>query len=169
MRPLATLTLALTAACAWQPSPVVMVGPENEVYQLAGEWSGEYRSAEAGRSGTIWFKLDAQKDTAFGDVLMIPREPVMTSPEPSAPKQGKDLPSVLTIKFVRVDGTRITGAIDPYPSPDCGCMLFTVFRGELSGDRIVGDFMILHSGEEKVQSGVWWANRRPAVVVDERE
>jgi hypothetical protein len=136
-----------------------MVGAEQEVSALAGEWSGEYQSSEAQRSGTIWFKLEAGRDTAYGDVLMIPRDAGQAVPEPSAPNQWKERPQVLTIRFVRVEGERITGAIDPYPSPDCGCQLFTTFRGTLKGDRIEGDFLIMHEHEQKVQSGTWWALR----------
>jgi hypothetical protein len=136
-----------------------MVGPEREVSALAGEWSGEYQSSETQRSGTLWFKLEAGRDTAFGDVLMIPRESGQVVPEPSAPNQWKERPQVLTIKFVRVEGSVVSGAIDPYPSPDCGCKLFTTFRGELKGNRIDGEFVIMHEHEQKAQSGKWFAVR----------
>jgi hypothetical protein len=161
MKTLAMLTLALTAAgCAWKPAPVVMVGPVEEISAFAGEWSGQYASASAQRSGTIWFKLEAGRDTAFGDVLMIPRETAMATPEPSAPQTWRDRPQVLTIKFVRVEGQRITGGIDPYPSPDGSTMLFTVFRGELKGDRVEGEFMILDAERNaQPQEGTWWAKR----------
>ncbi|MEW5917677.1 MAG: hypothetical protein AB1762_14830 [Gemmatimonadota bacterium] len=159
MKRLAALSLIIATACKWQPTPIVMVGPESAISTLAGEWSGEYQSSEAQRSGTIWFKLEAGRDTAFGDVLMIPRDVGQTVPEPSAPNQWKQRPQVLTVKFVRVEGQRISGAIDPYPSPDCGCKLVTTFRGELKGDRIEGDFAIHHEHEQKVQSGTWFALR----------
>jgi hypothetical protein len=80
-------------------------------------------------------------------------------PEPSAPNQWKERPQVLTIKFVRVEGSVVSGAIDPYPSPDCGCKLFTTFRGELKGNRIDGEFVIMHEHEQKAQSGKWFAVR----------
>lgn len=155
------LVLAATA-CAWQSSPVAMVGLAPDVSALAGEWSGEYRSGETQRWGTIWFRLEAGRDTAYGDVLMIPREPVVQMmPEATAPLMMKPVPRVLTIKFVRVEGGRITGAIEPYTSPDCECMLFTVFRGELRGDRIEGDFLILHTASDTPpRSGTWWAARK---------
>ena len=161
MKRLANLTLALVAAaCAWKSPPVVMLGPADDISALAGEWSGEYRSDAAQRSGTIWFKLDAARDTAFGDVLMIPRERAMMFPQPSAPETWRDRTQVLTIKFVRVEGGRITGAIDPYPSPEDGTMLLTVFRGALRGDRVEGEFMILDSVRNQApQQGTWWAER----------
>ena len=160
MRFLSTLTLALVTACVWKPTPVVMVGPIQEVSLLAGEWSGEYFSSDTQRSGSIWFKLEAGRDTAFGDVLMLPRENVMTMMEPSAPQPMKEQPRVLTIRFVRVRGQELTGAIDPYPSPDCGCTLVTVFRGDLKGDRIEGDFVTQHTDEAKSQAGRWWVARK---------
>ncbi len=161
MKALTHLALALAAACSWAPARVVMVGPAAEVSALAGEWSGEYRSVEAQRSGTIWFKLEAGRDTAYGDVLMLPRESNVVS-EPTAPgfERPASMSRVLTIKFVRVEGAWITGTIDPYPGPDCGCELSTSFRGTLKGDRIEGDFLIAHSGKEKApQSGTWFATR----------
>lgn len=158
MRALATLTLAaMTAACAWKPSPVVMIGPLEEISAFTGEWSGEYRSIAADRFGTIWFKLEAGRDIAFGDVLMIPRETVMN--EPSAPEQWRDHPQTLTIKFVRVRGLQVTGAIDPYTASHGTDILFTVFRGELKGDRVEGEFLILNDAGTEPQQGTWWAQR----------
>jgi hypothetical protein len=165
MKRLANLTLALvTAACAWKSTPVVMLGPADDISALAGEWSGEYRSDAAQRSGTIWFKLDAARDTAFGDVLMIPRDRMMP-PQPSAPEVWRDHTQVLTIKFVRVEGGQLTGAIDPYPSPEDGTLLLTVFRGALKGDRVEGEFMILDSVNDRPpRQGTWWARRKPATI-----
>ena len=159
MKALSTLALVFVAACAWKPQPIVMVGPTTEVSALAGEWSGEYYSGDTQRSGTIWFKLVAGRDSAFGDVLMVPRENATPMPEPSAPT-WRNPQRVLTIKFVRVAAPQVSGSIDPYPSPDCGCTLFTFFRGELKGDRIEGEFTTLHDGEGKMQGGKWWVVRQ---------
>jgi hypothetical protein len=161
MKRLAHLTLALVAAaCTWKSTPVLMLGPADDISALAGEWTGEYRSDVAQRSGTIWFKLDAARDTAFGDVLMIARERAMMSPQPSAPEVWRDRTQILTIKFVRVEAGLVTGAIDPYPSPEDGTMLLTVFRGALKGDRVEGEFMILDSRNPVPQQGLWWAKRK---------
>jgi hypothetical protein len=133
----------------------------NDVATLVGEWSGEYYSAAAQRSGTIWFKLDAVRDTAFGDVLMIPREPAMMPAQPSAPDVWRDRTQVLTIKFVRVEAGHVTGAIDPYPSPEDGTLLLTVFRGAIKGDRVEGEFMILDCVNDRPPlEGKWWATRK---------
>ena len=161
MKRLTYLTLAFVAtACVWKSTPVVMLGPADDIAAFVGEWSGEYRSDAVQRSGTIWFKLEAEHDTAFGDVLMIPRERAMMPPQPSAPDVWRDRSQVLTIKFIRVKAAEITGAIDPYPSPEDGTMLLTVFRGSIKGDRVEGEFMILDSKNPLPQQGTWWATRK---------
>jgi hypothetical protein len=166
MKRLMTLALTLAAsACAVNPPPVVVVGPAPEIAALAGEWIGEYHSVETGRSGSITFKLEAGKDTAYGDVLMVPREANPITPESRFPSESmRTAPQVLTIAFVRVSGGMVSGEIQPYRSPDCGCLLSTVFRGEIRGDRIEGDFVIRHSDHNMApQKGTWFANRAPRV------
>ena len=74
--------LLLLAGCAGNPSPVPVVGTASDVRALSGEWAGEYRSPETGRTGSITFKLAAGRDTAFGDVL-TPREPHEGFPYPA--------------------------------------------------------------------------------------
>jgi hypothetical protein len=155
--------MALVAvACRANPSPVPMIGPEEDLSVLAGEWIGEYSSQETGRAGSISFKLEAGKDTAYGDVLMIPREPRGATPDPQRSAEStRNAPQVLTISFVRVSGRTISGTIDPYQSPDCSCTLTTIFRGQIEGDRIAGEFLIRHSGADMPsQHGTWWAARK---------
>ena len=73
------VAVVLSAACASNPSPPVPVtGTRADVSTLVGEWTGEYRSAESGRSGSILFKLDAGTDTARGDVVMVSRDAGMS-------------------------------------------------------------------------------------------
>jgi hypothetical protein len=152
---------ALTvAACAMHPQVVPLEGAPDDLRALEGEWVGEYRSFETGRSGSILFTLVAGRDTATGDVLMVPRESggVHRDAPPALPHNG---PQPLSIRFVRVDGNLITGTIDPYPSPDCECQLLTTFRGEILGDRIEGSFITHHSGfDQGAQKGTWWVRRK---------
>src|SRR5213596_221876 len=70
--PIVLLPLALSA-CGASRSPVPLVGGSTDISALTGEWAGEYSSAESGRSGSISFTLRAAGDSAFGDVVMIPR------------------------------------------------------------------------------------------------
>lgn len=153
--------LALTAACALNPAPVPVTGAAEDINALAGEWIGEYRSVETGRSGSILFTLQSGRDTAFGDVVMVARESGMTHDDAMrVATTRRQANQVLTIRFVRVTGSTVSGTIEPYPSPDCSCQLITVFRGDLRGDRIEGTFRSHHSEHETpVQQGTWWATR----------
>jgi hypothetical protein len=77
----------------------------------------------------------------------------------------RSAPQVLTINFVRVSAGIVTGTIDPYRSPDCSCLLLTVFRGRLTGERIEGEFVSRHSEHLSMeQKGTWWATRVKRVV-----
>lgn len=153
--------LAFTAACAMNPAPVPVAGVPEDVNALAGEWTGEYRSVETGRSGSILFTLQAGRDTAYGDVVMVARESGMTQDDAMrVATTRRQANQVLTIRFVRVTGSTVTGTIEPYPSPDCSCQLITVFRGELRGDRIEGSFRTHHSEHDTVtQQGTWSVTR----------
>ncbi len=161
MKPALITALTLLCACASNPSPVPVTGAKADVQALVGEWTGEYRSVETGRSGSIVFKLNAGSDTANGDIVMVAREPGMSHDDAvhlALTRQAAN--QVLTIRFVRVSGNTVSGAIDPYPSPDCSCQLVTVFRGELNGDRMEGTFRTTHSNDPTlIQQGTWLATR----------
>lgn len=153
---------ALLAACAATPSPVHVVGTRSEVAVLAGDWEGEYSSVETGRSGNISFSLKAGTDTAFGDIVMVPRAiaPATTEPRSALPAIPA-APQVLPISFVRVATNTVSGTLNPYKSPDCGCTLSTIFRGTISGDRIEGTFTTAHSDQSAPeQKGSWWVKRK---------
>ena len=156
-------SLALVGiACALNPPPVPVEGSARDVGALAGEWIGEYQSVETGRSGSIWFTLEAGRDTALGDVIMVPGSTAASGNVPLDAHQHVARPRALTIRFVRVSGSLVTGTIDLYPSPDCGCLLLTRFEGEQTGNRISGSFTIAHSGHESApQKGSWWVERKP--------
>src|SRR5881392_334349 len=106
--PLSTALLGLTlTACGASRSPVPLVGPSADVGALTGEWAGDYSSAESGRSGSITFTLRAAGDSAFGDVVMIPKawgRALVPWAQPNA-AGGNQAPTstVLTIRFVRVE------------------------------------------------------------------
>lgn len=158
------LGLALVSmSCAFNPPPVLVEGTPGEVATLTGEWVGEYHSVETGRSGSIWFKLDAGRDTAFGDVVMIPAGSAAPQYPPTMSDASAQMrrSQALSIHFVSVAGNRVIGTIDLYPSPDCECELLTRFEGELRGDRIAGAFTTQHSGHQMApQKGTWWVKRK---------
>jgi hypothetical protein len=153
--------LWLLAACAANPAPVPLVGTAGDLTSLAGEWSGQYSAIETGRSGIVTFSLQAGRDTAFGDVIMMPEQASGRWTEPTAPGvTARYAPTAVAIQFVRVRGNEVSGSIRPYVSPVCDCFLTTTFRGVLRGDRIDGDF-VSRDGDNGLilQHGTWWVER----------
>lgn len=163
MKPRVAVPIAFAGfvvACAANPVPVG--GAPDEVAQLAGEWEGSYTSAATGRSGLIHFDLRAGSDTAFGEVLMIPRSPerVRAVDEPMDVHQSPRMAEMLTIRFVRVSEGRISGEIALYRDPECGCRVLTTFDGALEGNRISGTFVSRHVESGAVRRGDWNVERK---------
>jgi hypothetical protein len=139
-----------------------MVGQEADVSQLAGEWFGEYSSAESGRSGSITFKLIAGSDSATGDVVMSPRfnaRPQTGQVQPTGPAMPGTI-QALTINFVRVAGGQVSGSLAPYTDPTCGCTLHTTFVGRLRADTLAGTYTSLQDQSREVQRGQWQVVRQ---------
>jgi hypothetical protein len=140
------LTLASALAivgCAHAPAAAPVVGPENSVASFVGEWSGEFASREAGRSGSIVLHFDAGDTTAFGDVLMTPR-----AQKPVA------------IAVIRVAGVRVTGLLPPHIDHDSTCAELVEFVGRrVSANEMKGTFTTHIPGTAIVQSGEWSATR----------
>jgi hypothetical protein len=159
------VAVMVLAGCALNPAPVPVRGDAWGITALAGEWIGEYHSPDTRRSGSIHFSLATGRDTAFGDVVMVPgisARQYTTDPDvwPKQRALQRD-PVGLFIRFVNVDDNRISGAIEPYPSPDCECTLQTTFSGMRRGNRIEGTFLTRHSEcSMKEETGTWWAERR---------
>lgn len=152
------------AACAGTPGRVPVSTAPGAGPSLVGEWAGEYQSPAAGRGGSIVFHLDAGRDTALGDVVMVPRG----SPGPlrRAPAQqpgavvAAGQPTTLGIRFVRQEGDRMSGQLDPYTDPDCGCPVFTTFEGTVRGGRIEGTFTTRGQPGGTALTGTWHVDRR---------
>jgi len=146
--------------CSGSQSPVPVVGREADVSQLAGDWSGEYSSVESGRSGSIVFKLVAGTDSATGEVVMTPqwltRQGGNAQPGPTT----QPVSQPLTISFVRVSGGQVSGALQPYPDPNCGCTLHTTFVGRLQADTLQGTYSSVHEQTRDVQKGRWRVVRK---------
>ena len=136
--------LALVAGCGrFHSSPVPLRGDRALVASLAGKWRGEYESSESGRGGTITFVLRSGSDSATGDVLMEPRG---TEALVRAADFGKQhlahasSPQLLSISFVGLSFDEVSGALEPYVAPDCGCTVRTTFRGRVLADTVEGSF-----------------------------
>lgn len=149
---------AAVATCGYRP-PAVPVGGDRETLGfLAGEWAGSYRGADSGRTGSLFFRLAAGADTAYGDVLIDRFRPMHPSDEQEIP-EGVRAPPVLTIRFVRASGDAVYGVLDEYRDPDCGCRLRTTFTGIVNRDRIEGTFVSTHVETGVEHEGSWSARR----------
>ena len=152
----------IMAGCSTAPAPVPVVGTPTDLGRLTGEWGGEYQGQTSGRSGSIVFKLAAGADTAFGDVVMIPRErresrlPVQ---DPSAGLPTSRALEVLSIAFVRAADGGLSGRLIPYRDPECDCLLITRFQGRIRGDVIEGTFTSTPAEGGATQTGTWKVKR----------
>ena len=148
-------------------SPVVMktpvLGIPSTMSRLVGEWQGDYSSVESGRRGVIAFRLRASADTAEGDVIMESAEEMGASAPNTSPVPWDGMRTTrqaLSIRFVLVSDDEVSGVLDPYRDPDCGCTLTTTFRGTLRGDTIEGTFRSEGNGIHHLpQSGRWRVKR----------
>lgn len=152
----------LVAACAGNPAPFqIDVAPADHA-QLEGRWVGSFDNERTGRYGTIVFALQASADTAFGEVFMPLAQDQWVG---DRNRQDKPLlatvfepPAVLTIQLVRVRGNQVAGILDPYVSPDCDCVVVTIFAGLIDGDVIRGTF-VTEGQAARVAEGVWHVAR----------
>ncbi len=149
--------LVLAAACGAPGTPVPVRG---DLTPLVGEWVGQYTAAEAGRVGSIVFTLAAGRDTAVGDVMMVPAniEPATTTPRSDDPMLRT--PRILKISFVRCEGTAVTGWLDPYPDPDTGEKTSTTFDGIIKGNQLEGTFVSYLELSGKRRTGTWAVKRK---------
>ena len=135
-----TLILALLVACGGGQKEVAVRGSESDLEQVAGDWQGEYKGTESGRSGPVSFSLRIGFHIAEGEVVMGGATP-------------------LKIEFVAVKHGEIKGTIAPYTDPNCSCQVETTFLGTLGSTAITGTFETkLASGQ--IQSGTWTVTKK---------
>jgi hypothetical protein len=168
---IAVASAALLSACASHPTPIPVISPQSNLSALVGDWSGEYSSTETGRSGSISFKLQAGKDTAFGSVIMVPRAQDGVPASGVAPVDrpmvkgmaAQSAGELITIRFVRMEGNHVVGTLDPDRDPDCGCQLTTTFQGEFTNaNTIDGTFHTVGSGISHIPASGRWKVERVA-------
>lgn len=147
----------LAVACGGSSPPVPVLATVADIRQLAGEWVGEYASAQTGRAGSILFTLDSAEDHAHGDVVMGPPNRVWSgfSREEMPQRPARAESQVLTIRFVRAEGDRVSGTLQPYTDPQCQCTVRTEFFGRLRADTIAGTFEIQPVGGGTPRRGEW--------------
>jgi len=169
-RSIVALAVIGLIGCRYQMDPVPLHGDPFELRMMAGSWVGEYTGVESGRSGTIGFKISTNADSAFGNVILTARtEPVLVPDAPGQPPalslDPRDVhlgtpPWIqgLTIRFVRVAGGLVRGAMQPYRVPDCRCLVHTAFVGQVVGDTIAGTYVTMLNDNEQ-QQGTWRVTR----------
>ncbi|HEY0672712.1 MAG TPA: hypothetical protein VGD27_10610 [Longimicrobiales bacterium] len=156
--------VTLCACATAQPTPVPVTG---NTAALAGKWEGEFVSNDGTERGTIVFDLQAGKDTAYGDVLMVPREWRGLHNPWERERAEHAHPELVAIRFVNIMGNTIRGTLEPQRDPVCGCTLRTVFDGTLRGDAIDGIYRTTHLNTGETRDGTWKV-RRSAVYADAR-
>ena len=146
--------LAVTTACSSKSPGIAVTSNDFDLNPLLGEWHGAYKGSETGRSGTIAFTLRAGEANASGNVVMIPNA------NPNASGQAV-MREVLTIHFVRKEGGNVTGTLDPYSDPECGCPVNTTFQGTFTDARTIeGTYTTVPSRPGTgVTTGTWKVTR----------
>jgi hypothetical protein len=159
-----------TTACGYRAVPVVLQGSPADVRTLAGEWDGRYGGAASGREGSIWMRVSARGDSAIGDVQMLSYTGVALRAAHGPDEHRAHAPTadILQIVFVRVADDRVSGALEPYVAPDCGCEVTTTFTGRITDKGLDGRF-VTAGARIGTQSGWWHATRRPGTISTRRE
>jgi hypothetical protein len=157
----AALALGVGAcATSQEPAPVPVIGGQRDMAALAGEWGGSYESGATGRSGSIVFKLAAGTDSAYGDVVMIPKERRLPAQDPAQGLPIARTPQVLTIAFVHTGAGTVNGRLNPYRDPECDCEVLTAFQGKLKGDVIEGEYTTTRVEGRDTVTGTWKVTRK---------
>ena len=143
--------VAASAACASRPPEIELTSNDFDLNPLVGQWRGDYSNPAAGRTGTIAFTLRAGESSASGNVIMIPGRP------DSAVAANAMARSVLKINFIRKEGRKVTGTLDPYRDPTCGCQAITTFEGSFSDSHTIeGTFTTVPSQPGLTATGGRW-------------
>lgn len=155
--------LPLLLLACHSPMPQVTVqGDPGWVAELVGRWEGSYESEQTGREGTLQFELTAVGDTARGEILMLPalgEEPYQGSNR-GEPRERRPVrtPTLIPIRFVKVEEAQVLGQLDGYYDPSCRCQVTTSFIGSVDGDEIRGIFAI-RGQHTWLAYGEWRAHR----------
>jgi hypothetical protein len=144
------------AACGGTPQPETqLTSSDFDLNPLVGEWHGDYTNPAAGRSGTIAFRLRAGESSAIGRVVLIPgkADTLVTSAAMAR--------SVINISFMRKEGNKVSGTLDPYTDPSCACKVNTNFEGSFTDARTIeGTFTTVPTQTgASVTGGKWKVTR----------
>jgi len=136
-----TAIAVLAFGCALREPAIQVSARDFDLNPLVGKWAGEYSSEQTGRNGEISFTLNAGEGEASGSVVMsqrangtnlvAPDRQMVVGVAAAAPRQ------LLTIHFVRMEGSAVIGLLDPYVDPDCACRVTTSFQGNFVNSRTI--------------------------------
>lgn len=126
----------LLAACGGGQKEVAVQGSDKDLIGVAGDWAGEYKGTESGRSGPVSFSLGVGSHIAEGQVVMGGATP-------------------LKIEFIKVKDGEVKGTIAPYTDPNCSCQVETTFLGTVGDGVINGSFETKLGTTGQIQSGTW--------------
>jgi len=127
--------------CGLRAPRTEVTADDFDLAPLVGNWTGEYSSEETGRTGDVSFILRAGEVSADGRIELQAREPenvvvpadrLMVNGRFAAPSR-----QLLTIHFVRKQGNRVVGLLDPYTDPVCACRVTTTFQGAFTDGRTI--------------------------------
>lgn len=161
--PVIVMCLAAALGCARHTPGIAVTATDFDVNPLVGRWRGTYASNSTHRSGTIAFTLLAGESAASGNVVMIPRaDSLLTAADREMVENVSAIGrTVLSIHFVRKEGGNVTGTLDPYTDPDCGCTVTTKFDGSFrDSSTIEGTYSTVPSlPGGRVSGGTWRVTR----------
>lgn len=156
----------LLPGCAMRAPKTEVTADDFDLSPLVGQWVGEYNSQSTGRAGDISFVLRAGEVSAYGRIEMVAREPenvIVPTDRPMVNGRVTAPPRrVLTIHFVRKEGRRVVGLLDPYIDPDCACRVTTTFDGGFTDGHTIEGTYITTTNSELVHiptGGQWKVTR----------
>jgi hypothetical protein len=152
---LAGAVASLTGCATGKPPETEVTASDFDLQPLVGEWHGDYTNPGAGRSGTIAFRLRAGESSATGRVVLIPGK---ADTLVAAAVMAR---SVINISFMRKEGNKVTGTLDPYIDPTCACRVTTNFEGSFKDARTIeGTFTTVPSQSgAQITGGKWKVTR----------
>lgn len=131
----------LIAACGGSQKEVAVQGTDKDLIGVAGDWTGDYKGNESGRSGPVSFSLGVGMHTAEGEVIMGGATP-------------------LKISFIKVKDGEVKGSIAPYTDPNCSCQVETTFLGTVGDGVINGSFETKLGTTGQIQTGTWTVTKK---------
>src|SRR5258706_15274838 len=102
MKSLGLSFAVLVAACGGGQKEIAVSGSDKDLVNVAGDWTGEYKGNESGRSGPVTFSLQLGSHIAEGQVVMNGATP-------------------LKVEFVKIEQGKVKGTTAPDTDPQCSC------------------------------------------------